>query len=111
MCSVLEEADDPAFHSTTYGINSRTPLNDLAYYNTCDYGLPPDIMHDLLEGYIPYKMKLMLKHFVGEKHLFTLDGLNSCIKNFHYGYMETKPTIVYSNTFSSNDGSLNQSGK
>ncbi len=110
MCTVLETTDDPSYQSTTYGINRRTPLNDLKYYNICDYGLPPDIMHDLLEGYVPYKAKLMLKHFIGEQKLFTLDELNSRIKNFHYGYMETKPTIIYPNTLSSNDGSLNQSG-
>lgn len=110
MCSVLEKADNPTFHSTTYGINSRTPLNDLKFYNTCEYGLPPDIMHDLLEGYVPYKIKLMLKHFINELQLFTLNELNSRIKNFHYGYMETKPTLLFPSTFSSNDGSLNQSG-
>ena len=110
MCSVLERIDDRSYHSTTYGINSRTPLNDLTVYDIYDYGLPPDIMHDLLEGYVPYKIKLMLKHYIGEKQLFSLDDLNHHIKNFHYGYMETKPTIIYPTTFSSSDGSLNQSG-
>ena len=75
MCSILEKTDDPTYHSTTFGINSRTPLNDLTFYDICDYGLPPDIMYDMLEGYVPYKIKLMLKHFIGEKHLFTLDEL------------------------------------
>lgn len=111
MCDILEQTGNPAFHSTTYGINCRTPLNQLTFYNICDYGLPPDIMHDLLEGYVPYKTKLMLKYFIGEKQLFTLAELNSRIRHFHYGYMETKPTIIFPSTFSSNDGHLNQSGE
>lgn len=67
-------------------------------------------MHDLLEGYVPYKVKLMFKYFICEKKLFTLDDLNSRISNFHYGCMETKPTIIFPSTFSSEDGKLNQSG-
>ena len=80
MCDVIEKADNPAYHSTTYGINRRSSLNDLTFYDICDYGLPPDIMHDLLEGYVPYKMKLMLKHFICEEKRFTLDELNSRIR-------------------------------
>ena len=113
MCSIIERSKDNsevAYHSTTYGVNSRTPLNDLKFFNVCDYGLPPDIMHDLLEGYVPYKAKLMLRVFIEEKRLFTLTELNSRIKNFHYGYMETAPTIIYPATMATNEASLNQSG-
>ena len=111
MCQHLEIADDAAYHSATYGINRRTPLNDLQFFHVCDFGLPPDVMHDLLEGYIPYKVKLMLKHFIQEDHLFTLNELNTRIRNFQYGYMETKPTVIFPTTFSSNDTALNQSGR
>ena len=111
MCDHLQTADDATYHSTTYGVNRRTPLNDLQFYHVCDLGLPPDVMHDLLEGYVPYKTKLMLKHYIQEEKLFTLDELNARIRNFRYGYMETKPTVIFPNTFSAvNDAELNQSG-
>lgn len=111
MCDHLEVAEDATYHSTTYGINRRTPLNYLQFYNVCDLGLPPDVMHDLLEGYVPYKTKLMLRHFIQEKVLFTLDELNTRIRNFRYGYMDTKPTQIFPTTFSStNNTELNQSG-
>ena len=111
MCDHLEVAEDATYHSTTYGINRRTPLNYLQFYNVCDLGLPPDVMHDLLEGYVPYKTKLMLRHFIQEKDLFTLDELNTRIRNFRYGYMDTKPTQIFPTTFSStNNTELNQSG-
>lgn len=75
MCNTIESAGDSAYHSTTFGINYRTPLNELLFFNTCNYGLPPDIMHDLLEGYVPYKIKLMLKVYIEEEHLFSLNEL------------------------------------
>ena len=95
MCDHLEIADDASYHSTTYGINRRSPLNSLQYYHVCDFGLPPDVMHDLLEGYVPYKTKLMLKHFVQNDQLLSLSELNTRITNFRYGYMETKPTVIF----------------
>ena len=51
QCNLVSTARDSAFHSTTYGINFNSPLNKLAYYHAVNYGLPPDPMHDLLEGY------------------------------------------------------------
>ena len=51
QCNLINIAPDYAFHSTTYGINFNSPLNKLAYYHVTNYGLPPDPMHDLLEGY------------------------------------------------------------
>lgn len=48
MCDLLTTTLDEGYDSTTYNINRRSPLNDLAYYHVCDYGLPPDIMHDYI---------------------------------------------------------------
>ena len=50
-CALIEMAPDAAFHSTTYGINFNSPLNGLQYFHVTNFGLPPDPMHDLLEGY------------------------------------------------------------
>ena len=111
MCDQLQVASNSSYHSTTYGINRSSPLNDLQFYHVCNLGLPPDVMHDLLEGYVPCKMKHMLKYLIEEKHLFNLEKLNSRITSFKYGYMETKPTVIWPNTYaSSNPTDLNQSG-
>lgn len=87
-CDVLEELDD-GYHTTTYGINRRSPLNELRYYHVCDFGLPPDIMHDILEGYLAYTLKLLLMHFISSLKLFTIGDLNEAIQNTDYGYVVT----------------------
>ena len=45
--------------ATTYGINRDSVLNTLAYFYITE-GLPPDIMHDVLEGVLQYEVKEML---------------------------------------------------
>jgi len=50
----------------------------------------------------------MLKHYIEEEKLFTLEELTR-IRNFRYGYMETRPTMIFPTTFlSANDTELNQ---
>ena len=76
----------------------------------CNFGLPPDVMHDLLEGYVPYTMKLMLNKLLDEK-LFTLEQLNNTISHFNYGNdMRNRPNVLSTKVLSSGDHSLNQSG-
>ena len=41
--------------STTYGINNRSPLNDLKHFHAANFQLPQDIMHIVLEGVVPYE--------------------------------------------------------
>ena len=91
-CDVIERSGS-LDTTTTYGINYRSPLNGLSFYHVCNMGLPPDIMHDLLEGYVPYEMKLMLTYFIKDARLFTLSHLNARIRSFNYGYMNSsRPT-------------------
>ena len=45
--------------ATCYGINMESILK---YFHVAD-GLPPDIMHDVLEGALSYEIKLMISHF------------------------------------------------
>ena len=47
----------------TYSVNRDSILNDLQYFHTADETIPPDLLHDMLEGYLPYKVKLMLQNF------------------------------------------------
>jgi len=50
----------------TYGVNRDSILNDLQYFHTADETIPPDLLHDMLEGYLPYKVKLMLQKFLSK---------------------------------------------
>ena len=47
---------------STYGVNSASPFLDLQYFDvtTC---LPPDPMHDILEGIIPIILKILIVKF------------------------------------------------
>jgi len=54
----LRELHD--YYSVTYGVNRDFVLNDLRYFHTADETIPPDLIRDMLEGYLPYKVKLML---------------------------------------------------
>ena len=57
--------------------------------------LPHDIMHDVLEGVIPYEMKLLLTHYVTRKH-FSIDSLNDRLNRFDFAYSELsdKPSEI-----------------
>ena len=52
-CSELDDATtqrERQILSTEYGINHRSILNDLSYFDVCAGGLVQDVMHDVLEG-------------------------------------------------------------
>ncbi len=49
QCEQMAQGDATRL-SVEYGINYRSPLMDLQYYNVCDGSLVSDVMHDLLEG-------------------------------------------------------------
>ena len=58
-------------------------------------GLPPDIMHDLLEGVVPFEMALVLQYFVSEGY-FTVEELNSILDSWKYGPLDNanKPVPI-----------------
>jgi len=60
-------------------------------------GLPPDIMHDLLEGVVPYETALVLKVFLSKKYL-TPDELNEILSTWNYGPLDKadKPVPIAS---------------
>lgn len=67
--------------ATVYGVNRNAGLNRLKYYHVVD-GLPPDVMHDMLEGVVNCEVKIMLQIYINEKKLFTLNQLNRRMKFF-----------------------------
>ena len=106
------EVEGNAALSKEHGINSRSLLNELQFFHVASGALLPDIMHDVLEGALPYESKLMLIHFMRQDRYFQLDALNDAIENFQFGYTEvtTKPTPVTQATMTANDHTLKQNG-
>jgi len=66
----------------------------LKYFHVIN-GLPPDVMHVILEGVIPRLVFEILLHGIGLK-LITLDKSKFLIQNFNYGHSEikNKPSII-----------------
>ncbi len=62
-----------------YGVKTKSGLNNSKYFHIVD-GLPPDIMHDILEGALPLHLKVMLKKFVLDEKMFALDELNQQLR-------------------------------
>lgn len=77
------------------GIKHDSCLNTLTYFHVTE-GVCVDIMHDVLEGVAPLEVKLMLRQFIYEDKLFTLEQLNNRISSFDYGYMNerNKPSVI-----------------
>ena len=89
QCSELHGAS----HSETsklHGVSHNSILNELEYFHVCSGALLPDVVHDILEGALQYKVKLMLREMVYEEQFFTVDNLNSHIENLELGHMEVK---------------------
>ena len=94
--------------ATTYGLSRDAILNSLLYFHVTE-GLPPDIMHDILEGALQYEVKEMLRQFTGEKRFFSLSNLNCLISKFPYHYSDArnKPALI---TLHTKDNKVNQEG-
>lgn len=104
-------ADNPHY-SKTYGINSNSVLNKSRFYHVVG-GMPPDAMHDILEGVLHYSVKETLKTLILDKNYITLDELNKRITSFDYGYHNdsNKPAEIQRSRLLSDDHSLKQHGK
>ena len=98
--------------STTYGVNFRSPLNELDNFNVV-HNLPQDIMHILFEGVVPYEISLMLKSFIQTSKYFSLETLNSRICSFTYTNFEARdiPTPVQDKILSNPKAIMAQSCK
>jgi len=98
--------------SKTYGITEDSVLNLSNYFHIID-GLPPDIMHDILEGSLQYEVKEFLKHLILHSNYLTLETLNVKIQRFPYQQSDktNKPTQIKESVLSSSTHSLKQEGK
>ena len=97
-----------ADHSTTYGV----VLNDIPDFHVADGQMPQDVMHVLLEGVLPFEIKLMLKVFIVDKCYFNLDDLNGRLANFVYGRndLRSKPPKLFEQKHILGDTGLGLSG-
>lgn len=77
------------------GIKSSCLFNSLNYFHTAE-NITVDVMHDLLEGVVPFELKLVLFSFIYEQKLFTLELLNCRLACFDYGSCDrkNKPTAL-----------------
>nr|XP_042898288.1 uncharacterized protein LOC110282537 [Parasteatoda tepidariorum] len=51
-----------------YGYKFNSPMNDLRYFHTSTM-LPPDAMHDLLEGIVPLELALIISGLIKSKFI------------------------------------------
>ncbi|XP_064461583.1 uncharacterized protein LOC135371463 [Ornithodoros turicata] len=70
-----------------YGVKAPCALT-LENFEPTEH-LPPDVMHDVHEGVIPFLLKHVLANLISEGY-FSLDMLNNCIENFPYDPCDTK---------------------
>ena len=77
-CETLQGAE-AAQNSVEYGINSKSILTTLQYFDVCSGALVPDVMHDVLEGVLQYEAKLLLKHCIFEEEYFRADTLERLV--------------------------------
>ena len=114
QCDKLEEdggrRDE---YSILYGINRRSILMELKYFDICNGGLLPDIMHDVLEGALVYEAKLIMQHCIHNQYLsFTI--LSRTLESMELGYMEVgnRPSHFTLDVLrSTNKTALGQNGK
>ena len=69
-------------------MKSKSYLNQLKYFHV-NNGLPPDLAHDLFEGFAIDIMNLLVTRYLRAK-VFTFDDLNTVIQSFCYSEIDKK---------------------
>ena len=70
-----------------YGVYAESPLSSLNYFSPVSC-LPPDVMHDILEGVMTLSVELVLKTLVLERVL-DMKTVTRCMQTFEYGCSDT----------------------
>ena len=102
------EIETSAEASVRYGVNRKSILTQLQFFNICSGALIPDVMHDVLEGVLQYETKLILSH-ITSCHYISLSHVNHLIECIELGYMEvsSRPSTIVLNM---DDKHLKQNG-
>ena len=82
LVAVVEKVREDASLSTAYGVVCRSPLYNLQNFHPI-LSLPADIMHDLLEGYCPKEMNLILNYAVDSRFI-TWKQINILLNGFQF---------------------------
>ena len=87
-------------------------LNGILEFHVANGQMPQDVMHVMLEGALPFEIKLMLRVFIYDKKYFGLDLLNDRLDSFVYGRNEarTKPPKSFERRQIFGDSNLGLSG-
>lgn len=91
----LEIVENNEAMSTTYGIKTDSPLNQLQYFHVC-WGLPSDLAHDIFEGFGLDLLKSIINYSITNK-FFSLNELNAIIKSYPYASKDkrNKPAEIF----------------
>lgn len=68
----------------SHGVKKTTTCFDSLKYFQLVRGLPPDVMHDYLEGTLPANFKLLMRE-LHTLNILKVDALNTSLKEFQYG--------------------------
>lgn len=81
-------------NSALYGVRCTSPFNALGYFDVTK-SLPPDVMHDMLEGVLPLTMKHVICQAHRQKHI-TIAELNEELQKFCIGQNDkaNKPVLL-----------------
>ncbi|XP_018369457.1 PREDICTED: uncharacterized protein LOC108765282, partial [Trachymyrmex cornetzi] len=76
-----------AFWSRRYGVTNRSALMDIPEFDVTKC-VPQDGMHVLAEGVVEVHCRAFLRYCIVEKRIFTIDDLNSKMRNFNFGHLK-----------------------
>ena len=79
--NIMHLQDDPGM-APAYGTKSNSCLNELEFFHVAE-GLPPDLAHDVFEGFAINSMPSIIEVLVEQK-CFNLQELNNSISTFEY---------------------------
>jgi len=92
LCSLSKEAYK--YWSSSWGINKKSCLCDMPHFSLLD-SFVQDPLHLLLEGIVPYELRLFLHFCIFDAKFFTCDWLNVHLNSFQYTYLESdKPEQI-----------------
>lgn len=85
----LEQVSRRKKYSTECGVRRSCPLDEVPYFHCLESSIF-DSFHDYLEGVCPLVVKLVLRHYICKKKLFSWSDLNVRIESFDYGFPDSK---------------------
>ncbi len=89
--------------SCCFGVKKECVFSThLAHFHVLS-GYPPDVMHDVFEGVVPFELKHCLSMLLSKKY-FTFEFLNECVVNFPYKWTDktNSPHAIPRSMFSQN---------